>query len=60
MRRAGGARFSPQHSNNGVHPLLRLELPAHTRSPSPFKQYLNRVPSQYYLELLSSTPADKG
>ncbi|WP_256675135.1 hypothetical protein [Pseudomonas sp. URMO17WK12:I11] len=43
-----------------MHPLLRLELPAHTRSASPFKQYLNRVPSQYYLELLSSAPADKG
>jgi hypothetical protein len=35
MRRAGGARFPPQHNNNGVHLLLRRESPVHTRSPSP-------------------------
>jgi hypothetical protein len=34
MRRAGGARFTPQHHNNDVRPLLRPELPVNTRSPS--------------------------
>ena len=43
MRRAGGARFAPQHNNNGVHPLLRPKCLCTPVHPAPSLPYTARL-----------------